>query len=271
MTRRSTTAGLALVGTMMAAGAPATSATLEEIREAGTITIGVKADYRPYGFRDPSGNIVGIEPDLARMLAERIGVELELVPVVAANRIEFLQQGRVDALIATMSDQPARRESVQAIEPLYYSDSVNVLANDQANITSWEDLEGLPVCATTGSWYNRDVAEQYGAEIVAFDGSDRPLLALQQGQCVGYLYDQSYIQGRLLDPEWSESFSMPLEGIMETPWMMAVANGNDSLAEEMSAATQEWMAEGTIVQLEEEYGMQPSAYSQRMYEEYAAE
>lgn len=267
---RPAAAGVALAGTMAAMVLPAAAATLDEIQEEGTITIGVKADYKPFGFRDPSGEIVGIEPELAQKLADRLGVELELVPVISANRIEFLQQGRVDALIATMSDKPERRQTVQAIEPVYYSDSVNVLANDRAGLQSWEDLEGKPVCATTGAWYNREVAQQYGAEIVAFDGSDRPLLALQQGKCVGYLYDQTYIQGRLLEPQWQDGYSMPLKGIMETPWMMAVAQGNDSLAQEMSDATKEWMADGTIIELEEKYGIEPSAYSQRMHEEYSS-
>jgi len=72
--------------------------------------------------------VVGIEPDLAADIAKRLGVKLELVPVGASNRIEFLQQGKVDLLIATMSDRPERRRVVQAIEPLYYSDYVNILS-----------------------------------------------------------------------------------------------------------------------------------------------
>ncbi|NDV87658.1 transporter substrate-binding domain-containing protein [Aurantimonas aggregata] len=266
--RNTTSFVLAMAATALASGSIANAASLDEIKERGKIVIGVKADYKPFGFRDPSGAIVGIEPDLAAALAETLGVELELVPVISANRIEFLQQGRVDALIATMSDKPERRKSVQAIEPLYYSDSVNVLVNDRANITSWEDLSGKPVCATSGAWYNKNVEQEYGAEIVAFDGSDKPLLALQQGKCVGYVYDQSYIQGQLLDPSWEGNYSMPLEGILETPWMMAVANGNDSLQKAMEEETVKWLKDGTIVELEEKYGIQPSAYSQRMHQEY---
>lgn len=269
--RKTTSFVLALAATALAGGSIAHAASLEEIKERGKIVIGVKADYKPFGYRDPSGAILGIEPDLAAALAESLGVELELVPVISANRIEFLQQGRVDALIATMSDQPERRKSVQAIEPLYYSDSVNVLVNDRANITSWEDLRGKPVCATSGAWYNRNVEEEYGAQIVAFDGSDRPLLALQQGNCVGYVYDQSYIQGQLLDPSWEGSYSMPLEGILETPWMMAVALGNESLQKAMEEETVKWLKDGTIVELEEKYGIQPSAYSVRMHEEYESQ
>src|SRR6478735_6935696 len=76
---------------------------LATIRQRGTLVVGVKADYRPFGFRSPSGEIVGIEPALAADVAQSLGVKLELVPVVASNRIQFLQQGKIDLIIATMN------------------------------------------------------------------------------------------------------------------------------------------------------------------------
>src|SRR5215471_17438178 len=110
---------------------------VDAIKQRGTLIVGVKADYKPFGFRDPQGNVVGLEPDLAADVAKRLGVKLELVPVAASNRIEFLQQGKIDVLIATMSDKPERRRVVQAIEPLYYSDYVNILLNKKSGIKDW--------------------------------------------------------------------------------------------------------------------------------------
>lgn len=244
------------------------AASPDEIKEHGKLVVGVKADYKPFGFRDPSGQIIGIEPDLAADVAKRLGVDLELVPVISANRIQFLQQGKVDMLIATMSDKPERRAVVQAIDPQYYSDSVNLLAWKKAKIGSWEDLEGKPVCATTGAWYNKPVAEKYGAKIVAFDGSEKPLFALKQGNCVAYVYDQTFIQGKLLDDTWKENFEMPVKGIMETPWIMAVAQGDDELAQFLHDVTIDWMRDGTIIELEKKWGIEPTEYSKRMHEKY---
>ena len=256
----------ALLATVAAGSLQANAASVDEIKSRGKLVVGVKADYKPFGFIDPTGAVVGIEPDLAADLAARLGVELELVPVISANRMEFLQQGKIDALIATMSDKPERRAVVDAIDPPYYSDAVNLLAAKRANITSWEDLKGKPVCGTTGAFYNRDVAQQYGAEIVAFDGSERPLFALSQGNCVGYLYDQTFIQGKLLDDEWNAEFAMPLTGIMETPWIMAVAPGNASMQALLEEATLDWMKSGLIIELEEKWGITPTEYSKRMHE-----
>jgi polar amino acid transport system substrate-binding protein len=258
---------LALCAATLVAG-PALAGNLKDVKERGTLVVGVKADYKPFGFRDPSGAIVGIEPDLAADLAKRLGVKLEMVPVVSANRMQFLQQGKIDLIVATMSDKPERRKVVEAVDPPYYSDAVNVLAAKRAKLKTWEDLKDKPVCATTGAWYNKDVAQKYGAKIVAFDGSDKPLFALKQGNCVGYLYDQTFIQGKLLDDEWKGDYEMPLQGVMETPWIMAVAPGDDDLRDFVSKATIEWMKDGTIINLEKKWGIQPTDYSKRMHEKY---
>ncbi len=258
---------IALAAAGLALGAAAASAeVLDTIKQRGTLIVGSKADYKPFGFRDPSGAIVGIEPDLAADLAKRLGVKLEIVPVVSANRIEFLNQGKIDVIIATLSDTAERRKVVQAIDPPYYSDFVNVLLAKKANVKSWEDLKGKPVCATSGAWYNRDVARNYGVEIVAFDGSEKPLFALKQGNCLGYLYDQTFIQGRLLDDEWKGDFAMPLKGIMEAPWMIAVAKNNPKLQAEIEAVQKEWFKAGTVVALEKKWGIEPTEYSTKMFE-----
>jgi polar amino acid transport system substrate-binding protein len=241
---------------------------VEAIKKRGTLIVGVKADYRPFGFRDPSGTIIGLEPDLAADLAKRLGVKLELVPVVSANRIEFLQQGKVDLLIATLSDKPERRRVVQAIDPQYYSDFVNVLLPKSSGITDWAQLKGKPLCATSGAWYNKDVARTYGAEIIAFDGSEKPLFALKQGNCLGYVYDQSMLQGKLLDDDWKANYAMPLKGILDAPWMMAVAQGNTTLQTMVEDATKDWMKTGFIVDEEKKWGIEPTAYSKAMYEKY---
>ncbi|MBP1181096.1 transporter substrate-binding domain-containing protein [Methylobacterium sp. PvR107] len=241
---------------------------VEAIKKRGTLIVGVKADYRPFGFRDPSGTIIGLEPDLAADLAKRLGVKLELVPVVSANRIEFLQQGKVDLLIATLSDKPERRRVVQAIDPQYYSDFVNVLLPKSSGITDWAQLKGKPLCATSGAWYNKDVARTYGAEIIAFDGSEKPLFALKQGNCLGYVYDQSMLQGKLLDDDWKANYAMPLKGILDAPWMMAVAQGNTTLQTMVEDATKDWMKTGLIVDEEKKWGIEPTAYSKAMHEKY---
>ncbi len=86
--------------------------TLAQIKQRGTIIVGVKNDYKPWGFLNPSGQIVGMEIDLVDDIAKKLGVKAELLPVTAANRMEFLAQGRIDLVIATMGDTPGAAKSL---------------------------------------------------------------------------------------------------------------------------------------------------------------
>lgn len=241
---------------------------LDDVKKNGVLVVGVKADYKPFGFREPSGAIVGLEPDLAADVAKKLGVKLELVPVVSANRMEFLQQGKIDLMIATMSDTPARRKVVQVIEPLYYADFVNVLLKKGALVKSWDDLKGKKICATTGAWYNKPVTEKYGPDLVAFDGSEKPLLSLKNGDCIGYLYDQTFVVGKLLDNDWKAGFDMPLPGIMEAPWAIAVKPGEDRFKKVMEDISVEWMKTGRIVDLEKKWGVPQTEYAVRIHDQY---
>ena len=260
-------AKLMLAAVTAAASFGAASAdVLDDIKKRGKLIVGVKADYKPFGYRDPSGGIVGLEPDLAGDVAKKLGVTLELVPVVSANRMEFLNQGKIDLMIATMSDKPDRRKVVQVIEPLYYSDAVNILMKKGTPVASWEELKGKKLCGTTGAFYNKDVAQKFGPEIASFDGSEKPLLALKNGDCIGYLYDQTFIAGKLIDDDWKGGYHMPLTGIMETPWAIAVKTGEAGLQKLLEDMSKDWMKSGRIVELEKKWGVPPTDYARRTHE-----
>jgi len=263
------TAGAAIVALALAA-APAAAQTLEKIKQRGVIVVGSKADYKPFGFRDPSGAIVGFEPDIARLVAERLGVKLELEPVVSSNRMQFLQQGKIDLMIATMNDKPDRRLVVGIIEPLYYASGVSVLANKKAALKTWEQLKGQNVCAIQGAWYNKPVAEKYGAEIVAFKGQTEAEVALQQGNCIGWVYDDTAFAERLADPKWA-GFEMTLPTIMEEPWGLAVKleEREGAWGKFMAAALEDWHRTGKLIELEKKWNIPASAFLKKMHEEYS--
>src|SRR5215475_2425995 len=169
MSKRLVIAAIAAM-TAFAATASLEAQTLDKVRQRGVLVVGTKADYKPFGFRDPSGAIVGFEPDLAKDVADRLGVKLEIEPVVSANRMQFLQQGKIDLMIATMNVTDERRKTVGIVEPSYYASGVAVFANRKASLKRWEALKDQKVCGIQGAFYNKYVAEKYGADIVAFRG-----------------------------------------------------------------------------------------------------
>lgn len=245
--------------------------TLAKIKERGKIVVGVKGDYKPWGFIDPSGKIVGMEVDMAQEVANRLGVKLELVPVQTANRIEFLRQGRIDLIIATMSDNPERRRAVGIIEPLYYAGGGNVLARKAAGLKRWEDLRGRPVCGTQGAYYNRPAAERYGINIVAFAGIPEAQNALLAGTCVAFLQDSTLQESTLLsgDPRWKD-FEMPLVTENEQGWGVAVplAELDGSYGRFMSQVITDWHKTGKLIEIEAKWGLKPSPFLQEMNRKY---
>lgn len=235
---------------------------INDIRERGKLIVGVKADYAPYGFLDSSGKIIGLEPDLAQDVADTLGVELELVPVVSSNRMQFLEQGKIDLMIATMTDRNDRREVVQIVDPNYYSSGTNILT--KGNFANWEDLKGAPVCGIQGAFYNRKTSEEFGATIVAFKGTAEALTALQQNRCVAFVYDDSFIVSRLGDADW-EGWKMPLPTIDDAPWGLAVKKGEDAFAALMAGMIVEWHTSGRILELESKYGLEQTPFAKKMH------
>src|SRR5438093_10932144 len=138
-------AAITAVALMVACPAWAQSDTMASVKQKGKLVVGVKADYKPFGYTDPSGKIVGLEIDLANDVAKRMGVQIELVPVIAANRMEFLKQGRIDLMIATMAYKPDRAEVVGIPQPFYYAGAANVFAKKGSGLKQWSDLKGKPV------------------------------------------------------------------------------------------------------------------------------
>ena len=115
-------------GASQAAGHNCSNDVWNKVMKRGKMVVGVKADYKPWGYRDTSGNIVGMEADMAKIAADAMGVELELVAVQSSNRMQFLENGKIDLMIATMSDRPDRRKIVGITQPNYYTSGTNVMS-----------------------------------------------------------------------------------------------------------------------------------------------
>lgn len=256
-----------LFGVMATAMAWAQSPTLDRIKKNGVIRVGVKTDYKPFGYLDPSGRIVGLEVDLAADVARRLNVKLELVPVQTANRIEFLQQGRIDLMIATMSVNDQRRKVVGVVEPFYYAGGTSLLVRKNSPIKRWEDIRGRAICGTQGAYYNRPVSTKYGANIVAFPGSTEALNALLTGACEGFVQDSTLIESILVsgDPKWAD-YDAPLPVEDYQPWALAVHL--DELkgpwGDFMRNVVTDWHSSGFLIATEQKAGLKASDYLKDM-------
>jgi polar amino acid transport system substrate-binding protein len=232
-----------------------------KVMSRGKLVVGVKADYKPWGFRDSSGAIVGMEIDMAKDVADKMGVELELVAVQSSNRMQFLEQGKTDMFIATMSDRDDRRKIVGITQPNYYTSGTNIMAPKQLGFKEWEDLRGKPVCGKQGAFYNKIVTERYGVEVVAFTGNAEAKQALRDRKCVAWVYDDSSIGSDLASGDYDE-FEMPLKSEDDNPWALAVplAEKDCVFGQFMSGITFNWHQSGQLIEWEKKWGIQPTAF-----------
>ena len=250
---------------------PALSAnTLEKIKEKGEIVIGVKGDYKPWGFLDETGKNIGMEIDMANDIAKRLGVKPKFIVVQSGNRNEFLVQGKIDLILATMSENPKRRKVLGIVDPGYYSGGTAIMSLKSHGFKKWTDLEGKKVCGTQGAYYNRRVGELYKAKIVAFPGNAESLTELQAANCVAFLQDSTLIAGMLAtNPRWAD-YESPLPVEDPANWHMAVPKKEQDgpYGKFISEMVMDWHKSGYLIELNAKWDLGPVDFLQKMHEKY---
>ena len=136
------------------AAAPAdesVAADVQAIVDRGILKVGVKNAVVGFGYEDPlTGEYTGMEIELAKALAAKLGVDVEFTAVTAATRTELLDSGDIDCVLATFTITDERKESWDFTTP-YYTDYVSVLVEDSKGIKTLDDLVGATVGVSSGS------------------------------------------------------------------------------------------------------------------------
>src|SRR5690606_27987763 len=112
MFRLSSRIAAAVVIVAAALSGPAMAADLQDILSAGKVRIGVPIDVPPFGFVDADNEPTGLDVDVAKLIGEALGVEVELQQITGANRIPYLVTDRLDMVISAMGATPERAQQV---------------------------------------------------------------------------------------------------------------------------------------------------------------
>lgn len=131
----------------------------QAIVDRGVLHVGVKNAVVGFGYQDTlTGEYSGMEIDLAKKMAENLGVDVEFTTVTAATRGELLDSGDIDCVLATFTITDERKQSWDFTTP-YYTDYVSVLVEDASGIKSLADLDGKVIGVSSGSTSARAVVE----------------------------------------------------------------------------------------------------------------
>jgi ABC-type amino acid transport substrate-binding protein len=166
-----------------AKGASASTDTLKQIQERGTMVIGVKYDTPPFGFI-PQGQTEpdGFDIDLAQAVAEELGVDVEFVQVTAENRIPNLETGKIDLIMASMV-KTEDRDKVIDFSTIYFADDQTLLVPEGSDISSVADVKGKTVALAQGSVEADNLkAAVSPVDILTYQSWPQALQALLRGE-----------------------------------------------------------------------------------------
>lgn len=181
---------MAAAAVMLAAGlfaAPATAQegplTIDRLIERGSVNVGVILDSPPYGLLDANQQPDGFDVEVAKLLGKYLGVEVNIVSLVGANRIPFLLTNKVDLVIAGIGITPERARQVSFSIPYSSIDNV-VYAPKDRKIESADDLAGLRIAVVRGSAQDTIITRDLEgrAEIMRFDENPSVIQAMLTGQ-----------------------------------------------------------------------------------------
>ncbi len=177
---------LAAVGAGLMIGATASIAaaqTVESIKSAGTVKVGMLVDFPPFGIMNTSNEPDGYDADVAKLLGKEWGVKVQIVPVTGPNRIPYLQSNQVDLLVASLGITEERAKSVDFSQP-YAGISIGVFGATGTKVAKPEDLAGKTVGVARASTQDTAVTKvaPKDAKIQRFDDDASAVQALLSGQ-----------------------------------------------------------------------------------------
>src|SRR5690554_6152937 len=172
-------AAIVVLGTM---SGPTLAADLQDILSAGTVRIGVPIDVPPFGFVDENNEPTGLDVDVANMIGEALGVEVELQQITGANRIPYLVTDRLDLVISAMGATPERAQQIAFSSP-YSALAIGVFGPDSIDVSAPEELGDQVIAVARGTTQDLELtAAAPDANIQRFDDDATAAAAFLSGQ-----------------------------------------------------------------------------------------
>ncbi len=249
---------LALVLVLGFAGCGAnTEVTPETIKERGVLRVGVKDSLIGVGYLNPeTGEYEGLEIDIARKIAEELGVDIEFLVVTPTTRLQMIDSGDIDISLSNFTITEERKLSYHFSAP-YYTDAVGVMVLKDSGITSLEDLNGKTVGVTMSSTSAQSLkdflGEGYELSFDEFEDHAAIKLALSAGAVDAHCVDTV-----VLNTYMDDTTVILEDRFAAQPFGVVSKLSNTELNAYVDALIDQWLADGTIDAMREANGLLPS-------------
>ena len=232
---------------------------LDEIKADGTINIGVFSDKNPFGYVDENGEYQGYDVYFAERIGQDLGVKINYVSTEAANRVEYLETGKVDIILANFTVTPERAEKVDFALP-YMNVALGVVSPDSHVITDLSELSAddpvIVISGTTAETYL--IANNPEVKLQKYDTYANAKNTLENGNGVAWANDNTEVIAFALQ-NTGYTVGIPSLGSQDTI-APAVSKGNDTLLqwlndEIVSLADEQFFHKDYEATLAETYGL----------------
>jgi glutamate transport system substrate-binding protein len=220
--------------------------TMAKLADAGSITIGTKFDQPLFGLKGPSGDPVGFDVEIGKIIAASLGItadNIKWVETVSKNREPFIENGTVDIVVATYTINDSRKEVISFAGPYYNAgQDILVLAGNPEGITGPDDLAGKNVCSVSGSTSEKNIAE-YGVNLITTDTYSNCLEPLRSGKVIAVTTDNVILAG-LADQNAGE-FEVLSNPFTEEPYGIGLGHDDDAFRDFINDVLEASYADGS--------------------------
>lgn len=255
---------LGLLAMLMAAcGQAEPENRLEGIQQDGKIVVGTSADYEPWEYKDENDEFVGIDMEIMREIASRMGVEVEFQDLGFDTLVAAVQEGKIDAAIAAMASTDERKEKVDFSIVYYAGDNVILTSADSGiSFTDPIDAAAYKIGTQSGTimyyWVEDNLITpglMDSENLFLYERNEQVALDLQAGRIDLAIMDLEPGKQFMADPDFGfvEVWRGPMDPNGQA---IAIMKGEDALAAELNKYIEELLEEGFIQNLLDQYGVE---------------
>lgn len=229
-------------------------------RARGTLQVCIWPEYFAISYRSPrTGQLGGLDIDMAQDLARRLGVRLEFVETNFVEFMDRLEAGDCDVAMFAVGITAARQQRVAFSEPYISSSVYGVTTKVSTRIRSWTDIDrpGISVAVAAGTLMEplmRSSLRQ--ARLVVVQAPATREAEVQAGRADVFVSDYPYTRRMVLMHDWARIIDPP-PGLGNTPYAYAVAKGDPAWLDEVNRFVAAVRADGTLAKAAERYGLGP--------------